>query len=531
MSALSLLALGFAACSDNDSDETQIPPPTVALEAVGEAAPDSFVFRLTPSDADRAVWLVRESSEPAPDASRLLAEGSAVAADKASELTAEALRPATSYTVYAVAAKGETVGRVARLDVTTATATPERPIRLGEVGKNAISYHVEMPAEESYLHVCMMKRDVLAFTSMSETDEQIEAAYRLILQLYGASGKGPGDYRYEDGQKMPNGPDAKVLAGMEYEVIVCRTDAEMNFLAPCEKAEVTTTEPDRLTQTIAVEIVELKAGEVTFRITPEAGIDNCFETTLPASVAAEIEATGDRALLEYVFGSGSRVSDFSTPSVWTSLDPESPYIHYVVGVDAAGDQTELFVKEFVTPAPQAIVTENLLFDRLVSAYYYGKVEDESGAEVYNYYLELADCEVAEDPEYGDIYPADGGAGNVLMCDFYSATGGIDALPEGTYSIGNTSAAGTLGYDYTWAAAYDEEGNLTQLSFESGTIVVAREGADYRLTMNFVTEDDRTYTGTYTGPIVFEDVSTPNAVGATSASRAGRPVRKRVLSGR
>lgn len=518
-SVASLLCLTLAACSDDDSGAENPPPspsPSVELTLEGTPSPNAFSFRLTPSQADRAAWMVVERAQPAPDAARLWTAGNAVAADKPAVLTADALSPATSYTVYAVAAQGETVGKVSSLDVTT--AAPDGVIWPGEIGKNRIAYHIEMGAEDAYLHTCMMQADVDTFLSLAKTDEEVLNAYRTILQLYGWQAAGSGDFLFEDGQEMPRGRAARVMAGIPYVVIASRIDADNNFVGACERIAVTTAEPELLAATIDVEMLDLKAGEVTFKMTPGAGIESYFETLLPGSIADELTAKGGTALLEYLFGTGSRVTDFTEPSVWSLPEPESPYVHYVIGVDAKGDRTQLQSHPFESPAAKPVVTENIAFDRYVTATYFGPTTDADGNPVYNYYFELADCEVEKDPEYGDIYPVDDGPGNVLICDFYTQAGDATKLQDGVYTIGMDMKAGTLGYDYTWAAGFDEEGNETQMSFASGSITVAREGENYRLTVDFMTEQGQAYTGSYTGALPFFDATASSSSRSETARR-------------
>ena len=224
---------------------------------------------------------------------------------------------------------------------------------------------------------------------------------------------------------------------------------------------------------------------------------------------------GKDALLEQLFISSPRVTEFTEPSEWTYLDPETEYIHYVIGVDERGDRTALLEKPFTTPEEQEVDvnTENLAFAHAILASYYGMSEDDDGNTVHNFYILVADQNMLPD-EYGDPYPVAFPC-HALNCDFYAATRGGDelTLAEGTYTFSDTSAAGTWSSYDSWAAYFDEQEEMYEFSFGGGTITVAHEGTDYRLTFDLTTEKGKAYTGTYTGPIIFEDYSfSPFAIG-------------------
>ena len=140
-------------------------------------------------------------------------------------------------------------------------------------------------------------------------------------------------------------------------------------------------------------------------------------------------------------------------------------------------------------------------------------EDDDGNTVHNFFILVADQNMLPD-EYGDPYPVAYPC-HALNCDVYAATRGGDelTLAEGTYTFSDTSAAGTWSSYDSWAAYFDEQEEMYEFSFGGGTITVAHEGTDYRLTFDLTTEKGKAYTGTYTGPITFEDYSfSPFAIG-------------------
>lgn len=213
---------------------------------------------------------------------------------------------------------------------------------------------------------------------------------------------------------------------------------------------------------------------MTVRYTPDEGLRYIIEQPLSKSMIDGLLAEGGKdALLEQLFISSPRVTEFTEPSEWTYLDPETEYIHYVIGVDERGDRTALLEKPFTTPEEQEVDvnTENLAFAHAILASYYGMSEDDDGNTVHNFYILVADQNMLPD-EYGDPYPVAFPC-HALNCDFYAATRGGDelTLAEGTYTFSDTSAAGT------WSS-YDSWGRLLRRTGGDVRILVRRRN-DHR----------------------------------------------------
>lgn len=101
------LPLLFVACDKDNPVVDEVNNPTVAVTA-GEATENSIAFTITSTDAEKVAYLVVEGAE-APTASEVLANGTAVEANKSVELTASELKAETEYTIVAAAQNSKAV--------------------------------------------------------------------------------------------------------------------------------------------------------------------------------------------------------------------------------------------------------------------------------------------------------------------------------------------------------------------------------------------------------------------------------------
>lgn len=101
------LPLLFVACDKDNPVVDEVNNPTVAVTA-GEATENSIAFTITSTDAEKVAYLVVEGAE-APTASEVLANGTAVEANKSVELTATELKAETEYTIVAAAQNSKAV--------------------------------------------------------------------------------------------------------------------------------------------------------------------------------------------------------------------------------------------------------------------------------------------------------------------------------------------------------------------------------------------------------------------------------------
>ncbi|WP_147638122.1 hypothetical protein [Alistipes sp.] len=512
--SVSALCMLCASCSDDDTATQQAP--TVTFGPDRQVTATSITFTVVSAHADIAAYLLVRREAETPTAADVMKDGKPLPGEGTTRVTEENLASGVDYTVYAAARRGDLIGDVVTFGFTTGTSAYDDLLTLTDTGKNFISYHIEVEPETTFRHVALLKKVVENFTDGTQSEQEYAQRIQLLLSIYGMPGTGPLDYTLHDLDLRPNGQPYDVMAGMSYQVMACRTDASGNYVGDYQLIDTRTPDPADNGLTVGIEILDLQATEMTVRYTPDEGLRYIIEQPLPKSMIDGLLAEGGKdALLEQLFISSPRMTEFTEPSEWTYLDPETEYIHYVIGVDERGDRTALLEKPFTTPEEQEVDvnTENLAFAHAILASYYGMSEDDDGNTVHNFYILVADQNMLPD-EYGDPYPVAFPC-HALNCDFYAATRGGDelTLAEGTYTFSDTSAAGTWSSYDSWAAYFDEQEEMYEFSFGGGTITVAHEGTDYRLTFDLTTEKGKAYTGTYTGPITFEDYSfSPFAIG-------------------
>ena len=173
---------------------------------------------------------------------------------------------------------------------------------------------------------------------------------------------------------------------------------------------------------------------------------------------------------------------------------------------------------------------NVVFDRIEEATYFGRTYE--GA--YNYTFTMADCEFNE-----SVVPADGGEGNRLTLDLYSATGadpGNVIIPDGTYVLARGSEAGMVSTQVSGATHWYENGLSSDVKFESGTVEVSRTDAVYTVYVDAVTTENTKYAATYTGEITMASIVSaprPDRKGMLYSESAAYPVKpsRSALSGR
>lgn len=95
------LPLLFVACEKN-APVDEIKDATISI-TTGTTSPSSVTFTITSTDADKVAYVVVEASEAAPNASEVLATGTAVEANTSVEVKESNLMPNTEYTIVAAA--------------------------------------------------------------------------------------------------------------------------------------------------------------------------------------------------------------------------------------------------------------------------------------------------------------------------------------------------------------------------------------------------------------------------------------------
>lgn len=511
-----------AGCSDSDSEENQNPPPspvgptgqpTVAIGDNCTAALDAVTFEVAMADGDKAAWTIREKTAEAPTAAQVLSEGAVLEGASPWTVTASGLKAQTVYTIYAAASKGEAVSKLASKEV--ATLGFDELVTLTDKGKNFVSYHIEVPEGTAYKHLVISKSGLDAFSQFVGE----KGAVSQLLQIYGWDATGAADHTARDLDLKANGQPNDIIAGVDHVILCCLTDVQGVPNGDYQVVDLRLPDPEILSKTIRIEIVEAKVDGAITRCTPDDGIHYIFEYVFFKSEIDALLAQGGEAAVkaQLLTKYSSRKFEFTEPDEWISLEADTEYVFYAFGVSEEGDHTPLVRKDFTTLPPPEVVTENIAFNRAFQGIYYGA----SGAG-HNFYFILSDQPMTPD-EYGGFNP-DAFPCNAINCDLYTAAPAAEApvLPDGTYAFGENTEPGTWHPDYTWAMNYSETEYETEFYFASGTITVAHQGGDnYRIDLALVSEEGKNYTGSYTGPIFFED---------RSAAPASRPFRKLLRSG-
>lgn len=104
IASLATAVMAAAGC-DNSKEEDAVTP---SIEISGITATDNSInFTVSVKDADKAAYMVKPSSEDAPEADAVIADGSAIKTDGQAEHIVYDLMPDTDYTIYAAARNGK----------------------------------------------------------------------------------------------------------------------------------------------------------------------------------------------------------------------------------------------------------------------------------------------------------------------------------------------------------------------------------------------------------------------------------------
>ncbi|MBE6176781.1 MAG: hypothetical protein E7146_07285 [Rikenellaceae bacterium] len=99
--SLFALSLLFVACEENKPVD-ELKEPTISI-TTGTTSPESIRFTIVSTDAQKAAYIVTEASATAPNASEVLANGTAIEVNKEVEVKATELESNTEYLITAVA--------------------------------------------------------------------------------------------------------------------------------------------------------------------------------------------------------------------------------------------------------------------------------------------------------------------------------------------------------------------------------------------------------------------------------------------
>lgn len=153
--------------------------------------------------------------------------------------------------------------------------------------------------------------------------------------------------------------------------------------------------------------------------------------------------------------------------------------------------------------------QNLQLTETLKANYFQGIKSQSSVGAANYYLVLTndpDMEINDEQQFTPTTP--GGA--VVSLDIYGADSSDPdnaILPEGTYTLNESTAAGTADMQTTFVRQLGFKGVLEYKTVKSGTITVSRSDQGvYTIDGTFVSEQGEQFTVRYEGELAFENKS-------------------------
>lgn len=153
--------------------------------------------------------------------------------------------------------------------------------------------------------------------------------------------------------------------------------------------------------------------------------------------------------------------------------------------------------------------QNLQLTETLKANYFQGIKSQSSVGAANYYLVLTndpDMEINDEQQFTPTTP--GGA--VVSLDIYGADSSDPdnaILPEGTYTLNESTAAGTADMQTTFVRQLGFKGVLEYKTVKSGTITVSRSDQGvYTIDGTFVSEQGEQFTVHYEGELAFENKS-------------------------
>lgn len=152
-------------------------------------------------------------------------------------------------------------------------------------------------------------------------------------------------------------------------------------------------------------------------------------------------------------------------------------------------------------------TQNLKLTKQVKGNYFEGVKSQSSQGAANYYLILTNDELEVDDDQQYIPTTPGSV--VVSLDIYAADS-QDAdnavLPEGTYLLDETAAAGSADIQTTFVRQLSPVGKLEYKTVKSGSITVVKTVDGYKIDGTFVSDQGESFTIHYEGGLTFENRS-------------------------
>lgn len=143
----------------------------------------------------------------------------------------------------------------------------------------------------------------------------------------------------------------------------------------------------------------------------------------------------------------------------------------------------------------------------VKGNYFQGLKSQSSKGAANYYVILTndELEINNQQQYNPTTPG----GMIVTLDIYAADSedpNNAILPEGTYQLDESTAAGTADIQSTFVRMLGYDNELEYKTIKSGTITVTHIAEGYRIEGSFVSEQGESFTILYEGALSFENKS-------------------------
>ncbi len=153
-------------------------------------------------------------------------------------------------------------------------------------------------------------------------------------------------------------------------------------------------------------------------------------------------------------------------------------------------------------------TQHIKMTEQVKANYFQGIKSQSSEGAANYYLILNNDENLETNNEQQYMPTTPGKA-IVSLDIY-ASDSEDAnnaiLPEGTYTLDESTAAGTADCQTTFVRMMNPYGEMEYKTVKSGTITVTHTEKGYKIDGDFVSNQGETFSVHYEGALTFENKS-------------------------
>ena len=427
-----LACLSLFSCEDKEPETPDTPvEPTVSI-SLGEAKTTSVDFTLTPANAESVAWQIVETGETVPTAEEILASGHSAGTESAT-YTADGLTPETSYVLAAAAVNGDLYSSVATLEVTT----------LAEGGDEVIIPTVAIESVRP-------KRDGLTFTYTQEDAEAI--AYVVV----GRSEAIPhADEILQTGTQVDLSQSEVTVEGLASNTSYTLAVAAQNGTA---YSEVQFEFPTTLFEYQIDEDIELTFTSVSIDGVSESdnGV-NRFLTTFTTDEGAEL------TVLFY-----ANVVDGSPEAgTYNVVSTGITDAFSIIEGELSGGSVDDSNLGAVVGGSMQIAADNITFDFVINEYYtlsgsyVGNITVPSSTIGSNMTEDILDVAFnttefgtsfslstwANDPEMRINIAEKGDKNGFKKGDEFRATFFIEdnngVLPDGTYTVGNKLASGTL----------------------------------------------------------------------------------------